>query len=67
MAIKMSLIGAKGKLRVRAGREYGPGTFSSLGEAYSQYTRDRLSDIKNPTLAPKKKFATIWGWGKKKK
>lgn len=43
-------------------RNYGPNEFKSLGAAYQRYERDRLRQKTNPSLAPKDKFAQIWGW-----
>lgn len=46
----------------RKRRNYGKKQFTSLAKAYSAYQKDRLSDVANPALAPRNRFATIWGW-----
>jgi hypothetical protein len=48
----------------KAGTDYSPKTFRSLTQAYRRYERDRLAETTNPTLAPRKKFAQVWGWAK---
>ena len=45
-------------------REYSSKSFKSLRAAYDQYQKDRLRDTTNPALAPRNRFASIWGWGK---
>ncbi len=49
----------------KAGKTYGPKKFSSLTAAYNRYQRDRQAQTENPALAPRPKFAQIWGWKKK--
>lgn len=48
----------------KTGREYSSKNFKNLVAAYNQYQKDRLSDTTNPTLAPRNRFAQIWGWTK---
>lgn len=51
-----------------ASKNYGPGgIYKKLDAAYAAYSADRLKQ--NPknakvTLAPKQRFAQIWGWTK---
>jgi len=47
-------------------KTYGPDKFITLTGAYNRYIRDRHAATTNPTLAPRNKFAQIWGWTKKK-
>ncbi len=49
----------------KAGSDYSPKTFKSLGQAYRRYERDRLAETTNPALAPRAAFANTWGWKKK--
>lgn len=49
------------------GSDYSSKTFKSLNEAYRRYETDRLRETTNPTLAPRGKFASVWGWAKKKR
>lgn len=46
-------------------KSYGPDQFKDVDAAYRAYERDRLMQTTNPTLAPKDRFAHIWGWTKK--
>ena len=56
---------AKKKPHRLAGRTYGKKKFSSLTAAYNRYRRDRTSVAGGgATVAPKGKFAQIWGWKK---
>ena len=55
-------------------RKYGPkdknefgNKFRSLTQAYDSYQKDRFADKTNPAIAPKNRFAEIWGWTEKKK
>ena len=68
MTERPTLIGRGGKARIRAKRDYSRegGKFLTLSAAYRQYQRDRLADTPNPTLAPRNRFAQIWGWTKAK-
>lgn len=48
-------------------KNYGPANsdFKSLDQAYAQYSRDQLyrtSKMSEAKLAPKSRFAQIWGW-----
>ena len=47
---------------------YGSDQYTSLSTAYSAYQRHRLlgTGRSNAALAPRDKFAVIWGWQKKK-
>jgi len=49
----------------KAGTDYSSKTFKSLGQAYNRYTVARMRETGNPAIAPKEKFAKIWGWNKK--
>jgi len=49
----------------KAGSDYSSKTFKSLGQAYRRYEADRLRETSNPALAPRDKFAGVWGWKKK--
>jgi len=48
----------------KAGADYSPKKFKSLTQAYNRYTVHRMRETGNPAIAPRDKFATIWGWGK---
>lgn len=48
----------------KAGATYGPKKYKSLAAAYSAYQKARLLETPNPALAPRKRFAKIWGWTK---
>jgi len=58
----MSVCFQKENIMKKKRRDYSKENFTSLDKAYSAYQRDRLRDTANPALAPKKKFASIWGW-----
>lgn len=49
----------------KASKTYGPKTYSSLTTAYNAYQKHRVRQASNPALAPRDKFAQIWGWKKK--
>jgi len=53
-------------------RSYGPADkneygnkYRNVNQAYDAYQKTRAADKTNPTLAPKDRFATIYGWAKK--
>lgn len=50
----------------KAGADYSPKTFKSLTQAYNRYTVHRMRETGGGTeaIAPRKRFAQIWGWGK---
>lgn len=55
-------------------RKYGPkdknewgNKFRNVTQAYDAYQKHRLADKTNPAIAPRDRFATIWGWNKKAK
>lgn len=48
----------------KAGADYSPKTFGSLNQAYNRYTVHRMRETSNPAIAPRDKFAEIWGWKK---
>lgn len=46
-------------------KNYGPKSFRTLDGAYAAYTSDRMlqkPNDPNVALAPKQRFAQIWGW-----
>ena len=50
----------------KAGAVFGPEKYKTLRHAYSAYERARLLETTNPALAPRERFANIWGWNRKK-
>ena len=48
----------------KAGKDYSSKNFRSLTFAYSQYQKDRHTETRtgSPVIAPRKRFASIWGW-----
>lgn len=48
----------------KAGADYSPKTFKSLNQAYNRYTIHRMRESGTAALAPRDKFAQIWGWTK---
>lgn len=50
----------------KAGADYSPKTFKSLTQAYNRYTVHRMRETGGGVgaVAPRDKFAKIWGWGK---
>ena len=51
----------------KAGTDYSSKKFKSLTQAYNRYTVARMRETGNPAIAPREKFAKIWGWSKPKK
>lgn len=49
----------------KAGADFSSKKFSSLNAAYNAYSRTRFRETDDPGIAPKKRFAQIWGWGAK--
>jgi hypothetical protein len=47
-------------------KTYGPKSFPNLDLAYGRYVLERMRQTVNPALAPRRKFAQIWGWESKK-
>ena len=52
----------------KAGTDYSSKKFKSLTQAYNRYTVARMRESGGSLkIAPREKFAQIWGWTKKKK
>lgn len=50
----------------KAGADYSSKTFKSLTQAYNRYTVHRMRETDGGigAIAPRDKFAQIWGWTK---